>query len=91
MRRSTIGFLMMLPLSVILEEQVSTMNAAVLAEPVPASSMEDDEAWFLRRFWLRVRAKAGVEIPGFAKLQVIPETEMLWERTLPEGWKTFKP
>ncbi len=54
-------------------------------------SPQHNEDWFLRRFWLRLRAKAGVDIPGLAEFDVIPEVEMLWENEVPEGWAIYKP
>ena len=49
------------------------------------------EDWMLRRFWLRVRAKFGIEVPGLAEFDVIPEVEMLWENQTPEGYEIYKP
>ena len=36
-----------------------------------------DEDFMFRRFWLRVRAKVGFVVPGFANFEVIPDVEML--------------
>jgi hypothetical protein len=58
-----------------------------------ASSLDPkaDQHWYLRQFWIRLRAPVGFEIPGIAKVTVIPETELLWERPNPEGWVSYKP
>ena len=53
--------------------------------------MAVEEQWWYRRFWLRVRPKFAFSVPGFAKLEIMPETELLWERALPDGWVVFKP
>ncbi len=50
-----------------------------------------DERWFFRRTLTRIRAKVGFEIPGIAKLVVVPEAELIWLRKLPSGWVGYKP
>ena len=79
-------------LSVFLEQQITRMETGAM--PATASdeaSSQDDSMYFLRRFWLRVRAKAAFKIPGMVKIQVVPEVEVLWERPLPDGWTGYKP
>lgn len=38
------------------------------------------EIWYFRRFWLRVRPKVAFSVPLFARLEIAPELEMLWQR-----------
>jgi hypothetical protein len=49
-----------------------------------------EDAWYFRRFWLRLRPKATISIPG-VKLTLVPEVEVLLERDLPDGWVAYKP
>src|SRR4051812_8074167 len=49
-----------------------------------------DDAWYLRRFWLRLRPKATFTLPGL-KVTLVPEVELLLERDYPDGWVTYKP
>ena len=49
-----------------------------------------EDAWYFRRFWLRLRPKAAITLPG-VKLTLVPEVEMLLERDYPDGWGTYKP
>jgi hypothetical protein len=73
-----------------ISEEVWSMDNAFVryASSNPASV---DEEFFLRRFWLRVRAKFGIEVPGLAEFDVIPEVEMLWEKQTPEGYEIYRP
>lgn len=50
----------------------------------------DDEAFFFRRFWFRLRARVERDIPGLAGFSVVPEIELLWEKQVPDGWETYK-
>lgn len=50
----------------------------------------DNDSWYFRRFTLRVRPYVTFTA-GIAKLNVIPDIELLWERPLPDGWEPFKP
>mgnify|MGYP001568205842 CR=1 FL=1 len=59
--------------------------------PLDESISSQNEEFILRRFWLRVRPKVGLSIPGLAAFDIIPEVEMLWEKEVPEGWETYKP
>jgi hypothetical protein len=75
-----------------LAEIVGRSNDAVRAACTDAEGEAgSDSRWFLRRFWVRVRPKATFAVPGFAKLEISPELELLWQRELPEGWTTYKP
>lgn len=78
-------------LSSYLDQQLTMMETSGAQQlPAPQVSPDDDSAFFLKRFWLRVRPKAIFSLPGVVKLQVIPELEMLWERPTPEGWTGYK-
>lgn len=78
-----------------LDQEIGRMDDAVAsassAELNGTDQSQNTEAWFLRSFFLRVRGKAGFEIPGIAKIEIIPEAEMLWQRPLPDGWASYKP
>ena len=72
-------------------EEISSLDEAFAqlntSEPIDTA----DDTYMLRRFWLRLRPKAGLKVPGFATFEVIPEIEMLWEKELPDGWETYRP
>jgi hypothetical protein len=71
------------------DEVWSMDNAFIRYSSSSPSSAEED--FFLRRFWLRVRAKVGIEVPGLAEFDIIPEVEMLWENQTPEGYAIYQP
>ena len=56
-----------------------------------SAPLQAQEGWYFRSFWLRLRGDIGFEVPGFAKVTVVPETELLLQRELPDGWETYKP
>jgi hypothetical protein len=77
-----------------LRDEIAQMQESVdqcTLDRAVESSDDPSENWFYRRFWIRVRAKAAFQVPGLAKLEIVPETELLWERELPEGWAAYKP
>ncbi|MCC7442968.1 MAG: hypothetical protein IT285_15150 [Bdellovibrionales bacterium] len=50
-----------------------------------------DEDWRLLSLLLRLRAQVGFEVPGFAKLVIQPEAELVWQRPAPQGWGSYHP
>lgn len=75
-----------------LDESVSTYDPAVSESTSTSELIENDqESWYFRNFWLRLRPKFTIEVPWVAKFQVIPEVELLWQRALPEGYSNYKP
>ncbi len=80
-----------LTLSDYVANEVTSLDSAFSELGELNESKEDNEAYFFRRFWLRLRPKVGLKVPGFATFEVIPEVEMLWEKEAPEGWETYKP
>lgn len=86
-----------------LEDQIVTLDQA-MSEETPAESpavrsevgtdakaAASEEMYFLQNFFLRIRARWGFDVPGFVKFHVVPEIELLWQRTPPEGWGSYKP
>ncbi|HUP58320.1 MAG TPA: hypothetical protein VM598_12760 [Bdellovibrionota bacterium] len=73
-----------------LKSEIGTMQDAVSATP-SGEPLADDEGWWFRRFWLRVRPKIGFTAAGAVKVEITPEVELLWERPYPDGWTTYKP
>ena len=69
----------------------STESAVNRCSSEDASAAETSHEWFYRRFWLRFRPRVSFAVPGFAKLEIVPEIEMLWQRDLPAGWEVYKP
>ncbi len=77
-----------------LDQEVGRLDDAVAsADSVRSTDLPEpgNEAWFLRNFFLRVKPRVTLAIPGLTKLEIIPEAEMLWQRALPEGWAVYKP
>jgi hypothetical protein len=75
------------------KEQIETLNQAVI-ESENSSLITDKDSnkmWYLNQFMLRLRAPIGFDIMGFLTFQVVPETEFVWQRGLPEGWSAYKP
>jgi len=84
-------------LSSYLSTEISSVDEAVRNELSQVESEQlqrqhsKDESYFLRRFWLRIRPRVGIDIPGLADFEIIPETELLWEKQAPEGWEIYRP
>lgn len=78
-----------------LGEQVTVLDDAVASASDPSevcsADAADNEMWFFKNFFLRVRPQAGFEIPAIAKIQVVLEAELLWQRPTPQGWGAYKP
>jgi hypothetical protein len=75
-----------------LTEMLDSTESAVNSCPTEETgSAAKDHEWFYRRFWLRFRPRVSFAVPGFAKLEIVPEIEMLWQRDLPTGWEVYKP
>lgn len=76
------------------EEEVLSTDNALQMESTPSSMIgdghSDDDAYFFRRFWLRLRPRVERDIPWLAGFSVIPELEMLFEKPAPEGWEMYK-
>ncbi len=72
-------------------EEIETLDDSFTQMSTAENQSEEDEAFMFRRFWLRLRPRAGLHVPGFATFDVVPEIEMLWERDLPNGWETYRP
>lgn len=73
--------------------QLNNLNGSVVesesSHGAAPTSME--EMWYMNQFSLRLRAPVGFDIEGFSSFQVVPETEMVWQRGNPEGWTNFRP
>src|SRR3954470_7828659 len=52
------------------------------------TARQKEDSWYFRRFWLRLRPKATLVVPG-VKITLVPEVELLLERDLPDGWGTY--
>ena len=63
----------------------------------PVNSIRADEAhsanasWLLRTFFLRFLARVDFALPGIIKVRIAPTFELVWQRTLPEGWSRYIP
>lgn len=56
-----------------------------------AAPGDAEEAYFLRRWMVRVQAPFGIKVPWVAKFQIVPEVELVWQRSYPDGWSDYKP
>jgi hypothetical protein len=76
-----------------LQSEMSVLNDTLVDEdPGVCSAMPKykSEAWLFRRFTLRIRPVVTLTA-GIAQIGIVPDIEILWERTLPEGWAEFRP
>lgn len=75
------------------EEEVLSTDKALQMESTSITMIgdhSDNDAYFFRRFWLRLRPRVERDIPWLAGFSVIPELEMLFEKPAPEGWEMYK-
>lgn len=76
------------------EEEVLATDHALQRESTPIAMISDrrsdDDAYFFRRFWLRLRPRVERDVPWLAGFSVIAELEMLFEKPAPEGWEMYK-
>ena len=76
------------------EQEVSACqkgDASVFIFQSPSLEQVPPEALFYHDFFVRVQPRVGFEVPGLVDVQVIPEIEMIWQRSFPEGWDTYFP
>lgn len=73
--------------------QLNALNGSVVESESSYSVVPNavEEMWYMNQFSLRLRAPVGFDIDGFASFQVVPETEMIWQRANPDGWTNFRP
>lgn len=78
-----------------LQSEISAMSQAVTS---PAHELneeagveEENESWYFQNLFLRLRPYFGVDVPIFAKFRVVPEVEMVFQRPIPQGWKSYRP
>lgn len=55
-------------------------SSELVSRPAPAHTCTLLGDFEFSVFWLRIRANAGFEVPGFAKILVVPEMELLWQK-----------
>ncbi|MEO5968623.1 MAG: hypothetical protein ABIQ95_01745 [Bdellovibrionia bacterium] len=82
-----------------LEDEIGIFDEAVASTarsdnenstPLETLSEADDQLYF-NAFWLRIRPRVGFSLPGLVKVEIMPEADILWQRTIPENWENFKP
>ncbi|MGZ3742983.1 MAG: hypothetical protein ACXWRA_03900 [Pseudobdellovibrionaceae bacterium] len=74
--------------------ELQTLNQSIPETPSESSGIvanTSDEAWQFSSFMLRIRPKLGFDIPELASLYVIPEAELVWQQSMPQGWAPYKP
>ena len=72
-------------------EEVCSLETASEVGSINEAWDASQEVLFYRTFFLRVQAKAGVQIPFLINVQIIPEVELVWQRSLPEDWGMYRP
>lgn len=75
------------------ESEILSLDKALKADISSPTIIADDgkeDAYFFRRFWLRLRPRVERDIPWLAGFSVIPELELLFEKPTPEGWDIYK-
>ncbi len=78
-------------LSGFLSQEITSLDNAFNEVGAMDEAHARNDDFFLRRFWLRLRPRAGLKVPGFATFEVVPEVEMLWEKETPDGWEIYRP
>lgn len=56
-----------------------SLNAPLWGRREPSGPMKS-ENWAFKRFFFQVYAKFAFVIPFFAKLELVPELELVWQR-----------
>lgn len=75
----------------ITEQIALTSQSLGKAENACILSSAQNESFYLQNFLLRVRAHFGIDVPLFLKFQIVPELELVFQRSLPEGWGSYRP
>lgn len=75
-----------------IEHELLSLDEAVQSVETNSSmsAANDEDGYFFKRFWLRIRARIERDIPGLAGFAVVPEIEILWEKQNPDGWEGYK-
>ncbi len=55
------------------------------------TSLATGDEYFFRRWFIRLQALVGVEVPWIASFTIVPEVELIFERPYPQGWSDYKP
>jgi hypothetical protein len=68
-----------------------SVGESLAANGAPEDNTALEQVWYFKRLWLRARPRASFSVPGIAKLEVVPELELLFDRAYPDGWTSYKP
>lgn len=72
-----------------LKQEIANSSHALHA---PLESTADpSDAFFFRRWFVRLQATVGIDVPWIASFQIVPEVELVWQRAYPEGWADYRP
>ena len=77
-----------------ISKEINTLDQAVNTSSSESSVLgaeDENEGYFFRRFWLRLRPRVERDIPIFASFSVVPEIQLLWEKQTPQNWEIYKP
>ncbi|MEO5968370.1 MAG: hypothetical protein ABIQ95_00460 [Bdellovibrionia bacterium] len=89
-----------------LETEISTIDQAIgsseeIEGPIEALSKLDNQTamgnsnsnlvLYLANFWFRLRPRVGFTLPAIVKVEINLETEVLWQRVIPENWEPYNP
>ncbi len=62
-----------------LREKIETANQSLRHKAVGPASLSD--SYVLRYWYLRLQALIGVDVPWIASFQIVPEVELMFERS----------
>ena len=74
-----------------IHQEISVVQESFLKSGSAAPEGSVLSEFYFKRFFVRLRPKAGVQLVGVARGDLIPEIELAWERPFPEGSETYKP
>ena len=74
-----------------LDQELSTLEAAIATSGETAEVTGEDEDWYARNFWIRIQPRVVFTIPAFVEIDLIPEMQMLVQRPFPGGWASYMP
>jgi len=62
-----------------LREQIKTAHQSLREKPVGSTILTEN--YVLRNWYLRLRAIVGIDVPWIASFQIVPEVELMFERS----------
>ena len=73
-----------------LENEITALNDEMVKNDDTKTERGSPVLWYFRRLWFRVRPNVPLT-SGIAKVGIVPEIEIGWDRPLPEGYVPHEP